>query len=339
MALARTWHSVVDIPLDDTSTSDNVTRSAILALKRCLTGDWGHGGTPGANGPPPAAWSLDYSSNAVAAGAADYIHALADVVGSTNAAAARTWMAFSSPSGTRRMLFDFTALSGTARVMATRHAFGLAGMSTSQPPNATDWISAITAPWESSTLNWLTPTVGLHRAAFTMCSEGEHWMFLVYKPSNFPSNVVVSALAIWPIRSRAEIENFDHPWALLLAPTESGRRFTGQLGAWLGTSVSPLGVYLPGGAEPSKAVVAANASAQTDFVGGADGLNGFTGRYDEIQLPVFAIEHPTRRGYLGNLEDLGWTHINMQGTWTPQHSIERVTWGQLLIPFAAAPVL
>lgn len=340
MALARTWHSVVDIPLDDTSTADAVARSAALALKRCLMGDFTAGGTAGANGAPPIPWTLDYSSDSVTAGAGDKWASIASIVGAASATVARSWAAFSSPSGTRRFLLDVTATAtGQARTMATKDAFAVGGLSTSQPPNANTWLAATSLPWEGAAQAWLSPTIGMHRAAFTMDAAGEHWMFIVYKPSLYPANVCVGALGIWPIRSRAEVAQFAHPWAFLLAPMESGRRLAGSAAVWTGLSVAPLALYLPGAAEASKAYVASNSSSGTDFSSGSDGVNGFTGRYDEIQCPVFAAEHATRKGFVGNLEDLGWTHINMQGTWTPQAGIERVTWGAMLIPFAVAPVL
>jgi hypothetical protein len=348
MALKRVWHSVVDIPLDDTSSGPAIHKSTFLAAKRCLVGDFTKGGTVGANGLPPKPWVLDYSSNGVAAGAGDRLASIADAVRGTTQVQARSWFTALSQSGGKRVTVDWRGNADyRCALYASRDPVNnVGGLTTIIAPGMSSFVANVTnggpnAAGYSDLLGQNTAT-GMHRAAFTMSSDGEYWMFLSYKPSVFPAGVVTACFGVWPIVPRAGVSGMVDPWCLFIAPSDgSGFAARDLVSAWLTPSNAAVSMYLPSGhaATTARAIVAANTTGSSNILAGLDAINPFTGSYDEIEMPVSPSETATVRGPLGVLEDLGLVHINMQGTWTPHGGIERVAWSNLLIPFAAAPVL
>jgi len=340
MALARTWHSVVDIPLADTSSANAIYASALLQLKRCLRGNFSAGGVVGHTGLPPIPWVLEYSSNAVVANANDNWNSVSDLVYTAGSVGGvRSWLAMRSPSGGKRFIFDYRGSSSNATthgcVFATKDPISNVGaLSTTTAPTAATLLDTANT---SSVLIFRSSAVGVHRAAFIQCSAGEHWMFIVYKPSAFPSSTPIGAFGIWPIDVREGVE-MDHPWALVsplgtiaLSDTVSGL-VTVNANKW------PVAIYTPGENTPSSACIAANVTGTTNVFQNLDGVSAFTGRFDEVQTPVVPTTASVRN-VVGRLEDIGLVHINAQGSVTPlEGPIERAVIGNWLIPMASAPV-
>ena len=339
MALARKWHSVVDIPLADTSSANAIYGSALLALKRCLRGNFSAGGVVGHTGLPPIPWVLEYSSNGTVANANDNWASVSDLVYSAGSAVARSWLAMRSPSGAKRFILDYRGATSNATthglVLATKDPISNVGsLTTTVAPAAATLLDTGNA---TSVLIFKASATGVHRAAFIQCSAGEHWMFIVYKPGAYPAATPIAAFGIWPIDVREGVE-MDYPWALVsplgtiaLTDAVSGL-VTINANKW------PLAIYTPGENTPSSACIAANVTGTSNVFQSLDGVSAFTGRFDEVQTPVVPTTASVRN-VVGRLEDIGLVHINAQGSVTPAEGpIERAVIGNWLIPMASAPV-
>lgn len=346
MALRRTWHSVVDIPLLETTDISRIRAEALLALKRCLIGDFSHGGVVGPTGVPPAPWVLEYSSDSTAFGASDLWVDVDDVVYANSGSASRSWVAARSPSAGKRAVIDSGSTqssnnNGYSRIYATKDPWSNVGsLATNQAPNAATYASGgADVPNGSGELRWQSSALGNHRAAFTMCSDGEHWMFFVYRAANHPSSsVVVFAAGIWPIDLREGVVA-EHPWVIINPRGDAAGtdRVSGIITAQSGSYM--CGAYIPGYNTASKVLVAANASGTNSMFQNLDGASPFTGRYDEIQAPLVPIDTGFRN-VIGRLEDFGFVHLNAQGSVEPVAGpVERAAFGNWLVPFAVGPAL
>lgn len=356
MALTRTWHSVVDIPLDD---YNEATTSLLIAIKRCLVGDWSHGGVAGPNGAPPVPWTVEHSSNGLIYAPTDLWHSNSDILaasGNVN----HSWISLRSPGGKLFSLaaMDRNASNATSKI-SWRNWVGLGAVTNInslspivEPTSQYETGKTVTAYQGAFRAMIESPVSPTTRLCFTQSADGEYWLAILIDSALHPASVVRSAIGIWPVTPLAGLNTWETPWVLLrpAAQFTTGTTVLADTFQEWFSPTPPVELFYPNAAKTGGsgrlgiyALLALTTATRQNsaklFSDGISGVNVYTDRYDELPIPVFTAE-ANHNHHLGTLEDLSFVHLNAQGSHVPESGpIERIVLSNMLIPFTKVPAL
>lgn len=329
MALSKTYYTRMNVPVADFSTSTNLMKSIVWALKAFMKGEISTG-TVGSEGDAPSSsyWTVEASSDSVSANLAgsDLWTSTFNASKIVRAAAgvAHSWIVLKSPAalGPFYVCIDIAGAADTTAmsIFASKTAFSTGGTITARPTSATEWT---VMPNGSTFFEAVNQAYSVHY----ICDANGAFTFHTSKNS---AGIFSGLVAMLPLigTKPSEAHNLFGAW----------HHFTSSRGAPTGTGIAWNGRTYNNGAVMSGGMQASTFGGQA--FAGSIGANAADGSKWDVLPVILGNVNASAAGIRGQVPDVGIVGTPAVGASDPSTSAqERFVAGDFLFPGSVVPIL